>query len=92
MIGALVTEVVSDIETISDIFSQGLLVIIADVLKLVIVVVVMFVTDWRLTLFSLASIPLLIVATYWFKRSIKSAFQEVRKQVSALNTFVQEIL
>ena len=89
-IGALVTRVVSDIETISDIFSQGLLVIIADVLKLVIVVVVMFVTDWRLTLFSLASIPLLIVATYWFKRSIKSAFQEVRKQVSALNTFVQE--
>lgn len=89
-IGALVTRVVSDIETISDIFSQGLLVIIADVLKLVIVIVVMFVTDWRLTLFSLASIPLLLVATYWFKRSIKSAFQEVRKQVSALNTFVQE--
>jgi ATP-binding cassette subfamily B protein len=81
---------VSDIETISDIFSQGLLVIIADVLKLIIVIVVMFVTDWRLTLFSLASIPLLLVATYWFKRSIKSAFQDVRRQVSALNTFVQE--
>jgi ATP-binding cassette subfamily B protein len=89
-IGALVTRVVSDIETISDIFSQGLLVIIADILKLIIVIVVMFVTDWRLTLFSLASIPLLLVATYWFKRSIKSAFQDVRKQVSALNTFVQE--
>ena len=89
-IGSLVTRVVSDIETISDIFSQGLLVIIADVLKLIIVIVVMFVTDWRLTLFSLASIPLLLVATYWFKRSIKSAFQDVRRQVSALNTFVQE--
>ena len=89
-IGALVTRVVSDIETISDIFSQGLLVIIADILKLIIVIVVMFVTDWRLTLFSLASIPLLLVATYWFKRSIKAAFQDVRKQVSALNTFVQE--
>ena len=89
-IGALVTRVVSDIETISDIFSQGLLVIIADILKLLIVIIVMFVTDWRLTLFSLASIPLLLVATYWFKRSIKSAFQAVRKQVSALNTFVQE--
>ena len=50
----------------------------------------MFLTDWRLTLFSLASIPLLLIATYWFKRSIKSAFQDVRKQVSALNTFVQE--
>ncbi|MDC3103938.1 ABC transporter ATP-binding protein/permease [Flavobacteriales bacterium] len=89
-IGALVTRVVSDIETISDIFSQGLLVIIADILKLIIVIIVMFVTDWRLALFSLASIPLLLIATYWFKRSIKSAFQEVRKQVSALNTFVQE--
>ena len=89
-IGALVTRVVSDIETISDIFSQGLLVIIADILKLIIVIVVMFVTDWRLSLFSLASIPLLLLATYWFKRSIKGAFQDVRKQVSALNTFVQE--
>ena len=89
-IGALVTRVISDIETISEIFSQGLLVIIADILKVIIVIVVMFVTDWRLALFSLASIPLLLIATYWFKRSIKSAFQDVRKQVSVLNTFVQE--
>tara|TARA_B100001115_G_C15844616_1_gene424819 strand:- start:1744 stop:3492 length:1749 start_codon:yes stop_codon:yes gene_type:complete len=89
-IGMLVTRVVSDIETIADIFSQGLLVIIGDILKLLVVLAVMFATDWRLTLFSLASIPILLVATYWFKRSIKSAFQDVRTQVSALNTFVQE--
>ncbi len=89
-IGTLVTRVVSDIETIADIFSQGLLVIIGDILKLLVVLAVMFATDWRLTLFSLASIPILFIATYWFKHSIKSAFQEVRKQVSALNTFVQE--
>ncbi len=89
-IGTLVTRVVSDIETIADIFSQGLLVIIGDILKLLVVLVVMFATDWRLTLFSLASIPILLLATYWFKSSIKSAFQEVRAQVSALNTFVQE--
>lgn len=89
-IGTLVTRVVSDIETIADIFSQGLLVIIGDILKLLVVLTVMFVTDWRLTLFSLASIPLLLVATYWFKRSIKTAFQEVRTEVAALNTFVQE--
>ena len=89
-IGALVTRVVSDIETISDIFSQGLLVIIADLLKLTIVIIVMFLTDWKLTLFSLTSIPLLLIATYWFKKSIKSAFKEVRKQVSLLNSFVQE--
>lgn len=91
-IGSLVTRVVSDIETIADIFSQGLLIIIADILKLVVVIVVMFVTDWKLAIFCLASIPLLLVATYWFKRSIKIAFQEVRKQVTALNTFVQEHL
>ena len=89
-IGALVTRVVSDIETIADIFSQGLLVIFGDILKLIVVIIVMFVTDWRLTLFCLASIPLLLVATYWFKKSIKSAFQEVRRQVSLLNSFVQE--
>ena len=89
-IGALVTRVVSDIETISDIFSQGLLVIIADILKLIIIVVVMFLTDWRLTLLSLSSLPFLFIATYWFKRSIKLAFQKVRQQVSLLNTFVQE--
>ena len=89
-IGTLVTRVVSDIETIADIFSQGLLVIIGDILKLLVVLAIMFATDWRLTLFSLASIPILLVATYWFKSSIKSAFQDVRTQVSALNTFVQE--
>ncbi len=91
-IGALVTRVVSDIETIADIFSQGLLVIIGDLLKLLVVIVVMFISDWRLTLISLASIPLLLVATYWFKKSIKVAFQEVRSKVSELNTFVQEHL
>ena len=88
-IGTLVTRVVSDIETIADIFSQGLLIIIGDILKLLVILIVMFVTDWKLTL-SLASIPVLLIATYWFKRSIKSAFQDVRTQVSALNTFVQE--
>ena len=89
-IGALVTRVVSDIETIADIFSQGLLVIFGDILKLIVVIVVMFATDWRLTLFCLVSVPLLLIATYWFKKSIKSAFQEVRRQVSLLNSFVQE--
>ena len=89
-IGALVTRVVSDIETVADIFSQGFLIIIGDILKLLVVVIVMFVTDWRLALFSLASIPVLIIATNWFKRSIKASFQDVRTKVSELNTFVQE--
>ena len=89
-IGALVTRVVSDIETVADIFSQGFLIIVGDILKLLVVIIVMFVTDWRLALFSLASIPVLIVATNWFKRSIKASFQDVRTKVSELNTFVQE--
>lgn len=89
-IGALVTRVVSDIETIADIFSQGFLIILGDLLKLIVVIVVMFVTDWRLALISLASVPVLLIATNWFKKSIKKAFQDVRAKVSELNTFVQE--
>ena len=89
-IGSLVTRTVSDIETISDIFSQGLFVIIGELLKLIVVVCMMFYTDWRLALISLLAIPILLVATAWFKRNIKSAFQEVRSEVSNINTFVQE--
>ncbi|PCJ83932.1 MAG: antibiotic ABC transporter ATP-binding protein [Flavobacteriales bacterium] len=89
-IGTLVTRVVSDIETIADIFSQGILTIIGDILQLIVVVAVMFWIDWRLALLSLSSIPLLIVATYIFKNAVKSAFQDVRTQVARLNAFVQE--
>ena len=89
-IGSLVTRTISDIETISDIFSQGLFVIIGELLKLIVVVCMMFYTDWRLALVSLIAVPLLLIATAWFKRNIKSAFQEVRKEVSNINTFVQE--
>ncbi len=89
-IGTLVTRAVSDIETIADIFSQGLLVIIAELLKLVVVIIMMFYTDWRLTIITMLTIPILLIATSWFKRNIKASFQDVREQVSQLNTFVQE--
>ena len=89
-IGTLVTRAVSDIETIADIFSQGLLVIIAELLKLVVVVIMMFYTDWRLAVITMLTIPILLLATSWFKRNIKASFQDVREQVSKLNTFVQE--
>ena len=89
-IGTLVTRSVSDIETIADIFSQGLLVIIAELLKLVIVIAVMFYTDWRLSIIALLTIPVLLVATAWFKRNIKASFQDVRNKVSSINAFVQE--
>ena len=89
-IGTLVTRAVSDIETIADIFSQGLLVIIAELLKLVVVIIMMFYTDWRLAIITMLTIPILLVATSWFKRNIKASFQDVREQVSQLNTFIQE--
>lgn len=89
-IGQLVTRVVSDIETIADVFSQGIIVILGDIFKLVVVISYMFYVNWRLTLIVLIPIPILLVATYIFKRVIKAAFQQVRTQVSVLNSFVQE--
>lgn len=91
-IGTMVTRVISDIETIADVFSNGILIIIGDILKLIVVVIIMFVTDWRLALLSLASIPVLLLATRMFNKAIKSAFQDVRTEVSRLNAFVQEHL
>ena len=89
-IGTLVTRTVSDIETIADIFSQGLLVIIAELLKLIVIIVIMFYTDWQLAIIAMLTVPILLIATAWFKRNIKRTFQDVRTQVSRLNTFVQE--
>jgi len=89
-IGTLVTRVISDIQTIGEIFSQGLLIIIGDVLKLVCVIGYMFYKDWSLTLLSISSIPVLLIATNIFKNAIKRAFTDVRAQVSRLNAFVQE--
>jgi ATP-binding cassette subfamily B multidrug efflux pump len=89
-IGTLVTRVVSDIETIEDIFSQGLLMIMGDILKLVVVVAAMFIWNWQLALLSLIPVPLLLWATNIFKNSIRKSFQDVRTQVARLNAFVQE--
>ncbi|MCB0481153.1 MAG: ABC transporter ATP-binding protein [Flavobacteriales bacterium] len=89
-IGTLVTRVVSDIETIADVFSNGVLIIIGDILKLVVVLIAMFWTDWKLSLISISTLPLLLVATKMFNKHIKVAFQSVRTQVAKLNAFVQE--
>lgn len=92
-IGTLVTRAVSDIETIADIFAQGILTIIGDLLKIVVIVGAMFYFfDYRLVLVSLAVVPVLFYATRLFQLKIKGSFQEVRTQVSALNAFVQEHL
>jgi len=89
-IGRLVTRNVSDIETLSEVFSQGLAALIADVLQLTFILIFMFAIDWKLTLVSLSTFPLLVISTYIFKEKIKQAFNEVRTAVSNLNSFVQE--
>jgi len=89
-IGQLITRTVSDLETIADIFSEGLIVIVGDVLQVVAIIAVMLYTDWELTIVVLIPMPFLMVASYVFKEAIKSAFQDVRTQISNLNTFLQE--
>ncbi|MCX6276414.1 MAG: ABC transporter ATP-binding protein [Bacteroidetes bacterium] len=89
-IGILITRSVSDLENIADIFSEGLITIIGDLLTLFVIVAFMFFIDWRLTLISLSTMPILFYATRIFQQGIKGAFQEVRTQVAHLNTFVQE--
>jgi ATP-binding cassette subfamily B multidrug efflux pump len=89
-IGRLITRTISDLETIANIFSEGLIQIIGDLLQLVVILGVMFYTDWRLTLIILVPMPLMLWATYIFKEAMKSAFQDVRLWVSNLNTYLQE--
>ena len=91
-VGRLVTRAVSDIETIASIFSQGLFMIIADLLKMVLIIAVMIYVDWRLTLIVFSVLPIILYATRLFQKSMKKAFEEVRLQVANLNSFVQERL
>jgi ATP-binding cassette subfamily B protein len=89
-IGTLVTRVVNDIETMAEIFSEGLLSIVGDLLKLFVVLGVMFWIDWKLTLVCLIPVPFLLVATWLFKNGIRKSFNEVRNEVANLNAFTQE--
>lgn len=89
-IGRLVTRNVSDIETLADVFSEGLAAIIGDLLQIVTILGVMFYIDWKLTLVSLSTLPLLIISTYVFKEKIKVTFNDVRNAVANLNSFLQE--
>lgn len=89
-IGRLVTRTISDVETLADVFSEGLAAMAGDLLQIVFILVFMFVVDWRMALISLCTFPLMLVATYVFKEKIKVAFNDVRNAVANLNTFVQE--
>ncbi|WBA43886.1 ABC transporter ATP-binding protein [Hymenobacter canadensis] len=91
-IGVLVTRNISDVETLSDVFSEGLAAMIGDILQIVFIMGFMFYIDWRLTLVSLSVIPPLLFSTYVFKEKVKRSFQEVRTAVAGLNAFVQEHL
>ncbi len=91
-IGTLTTRTVDDIERINDIFADGLIPIIADLLSIICVLGYMFWADWQLTLICLIPFPLLLIATYFFKESVNRSFHRVRNAVSDLNAFVQEHL
>lgn len=91
-IGTLTTRTVNDIESINDIFSDGLVPIIADLLSIFCVLGFMIWTDWQLTLIALIPFPIIILATYYFKESINKSFLKVRNAVASLNAFVQEHL
>lgn len=89
-IGTLTTRTINDIESINEIFSDGLIPIVADLLTIIITLGTMFYMDWKLTLVSLTPFPIMIIATYYFKESVNKSFMQVRNAVAALNAFVQE--
>lgn len=89
-IGRLVTRTISDVETLDDVFSEGLAAMAGDMLQIVFILGFMFYESWRLALVSLSTIPLMLLATYIFKEKIKVAFNDVRNAVANLNSFVQE--
>jgi ATP-binding cassette subfamily B protein len=89
-VGIFITRLVNDMETIADIFSEGLIIIIGDIIQIAAIIVFMFYIDVKLALLSLLTLPLLMIATDIFRRGIRSAFNQVRNAVAALNTFVQE--
>lgn len=91
-IGKIVTRSVSDIENIASIFSQGLFMIVSDVMKMLVVLFIMFYMNWELSLIAVVAMPILAYATRVFQQKMKVAFQEVRTQIGNLNTFVQERL
>lgn len=91
-IGTLTTRTINDIESINDIFADGLVPIIADLLSIICVLAYMFAVDWQLTFVALIPFPIILIATYYFRRSINKSFLSVRNAVASLNAFVQEHL
>ncbi len=89
-VGVLITRAVTDMERIADIFSEGLFMIISDVLKMLVVGGVMCYMNWKLSLIVFCTLPIIVYATKVFQKYMKKAFDEVRTEVANLNSFVQE--
>ncbi|NND08228.1 MAG: ABC transporter ATP-binding protein [Saprospiraceae bacterium] len=89
-IGTITTRTINDIESINTIFSQGVITIVADILGIVAIIVVMFMSSWQLTIICLTTMPLMLIATYVFKEKVKAAYQIVRTQIAKMNAFLQE--
>lgn len=89
-IGTSTTRTINDIQTINDIFTQGIITIVADLLTLIAVLSVMFITSWKLTLVCLTTLPFLMLASYIFKEKVKVSFQKVRTEIAKMNAFLQE--
>ena len=89
-VGVLITRTVTDMERIADIFGEGLFMIFSDILKMSVVAVVMFYMNWRLSVIVFLTLPIVLIATKVFQRYMKKAFEDVRTEVSNLNSFVQE--
>lgn len=89
-IGTITTRTINDIESINNVFSEGVITIVADILAIIVILVIMFMSSWQLTVICLATLPLMFIATYIFKEKVKSAFQVVRTQIARMNAFLQE--
>lgn len=89
-VGTLTTRTINDMEAVNDVFSEGIISIVADVLTIIAVITVMLATNWVLTLICLTTLPAIMLATYWFKESVNKSYQRVRNAVAALNSFAQE--
>ncbi len=89
-IGQLITRVTSDVESLSQVLSAGVVTILGDLFKLIFIAWFMFSLDWRLALVTIAVMPIMIYATFWFKRKVRDAYRDTRKQVARLNSFMQE--
>lgn len=89
-VGTSTTRTINDIEKVNEIFTQGIINIIADILTVIAVLGIMFYSSWRLTLIVLSTFPFLVLASYVFKEKVKVSFQRVRNEITKMNAFLQE--